>query len=85
MARRSVNYEQLRDGGGFEVSAKGEKIRFACCDCGLVHTMAFALEKNGNIGIALKRNVAATKYRRKAMKGGRQHSQDSSVSGAGQK
>ncbi len=31
----------------FEFKAKGEKFHFACCDCGLVHNIAIALEKNG--------------------------------------
>jgi hypothetical protein len=58
---KKIKYEQLSSGNNcFEVASKGERIRFACCDCGLVHWMAFAREKNGRIGIAVKRNVAAT-------------------------
>lgn len=59
-----IKYLQLEDNDKLEISANGERIRFACCDCGLVHSMAFAIEKNGNIGIAIKRNVSATRTRR---------------------
>lgn len=35
-------------------------LKFACCDCGLVHDIGLAIEKNGNLGIALRRNNRAT-------------------------
>jgi len=34
--------------------------RFACCDCGLVHNIAIAKEKNGRIGLAIERNNKST-------------------------
>lgn len=30
-------------------------LRFKCCDCELVHMMSFAVEDNGNLGIAIDR------------------------------
>lgn len=54
------------DGKGLELEphkrTKGafELLKFMCCDCGLVHTMSFAIEKNGNLGIAMKRNTRST-------------------------
>lgn len=43
-----------------------QMLKLACCDCGLVHDMAFAIEKNGNLGIALRRNNRATAAKRRA-------------------
>jgi hypothetical protein len=37
-----------------------ELLRLACCDCGLVHEIAFAIEENGKLGVAMKRNARAT-------------------------
>jgi hypothetical protein len=68
MTMPPIAYQQLRDGDALELRPKGEILRFACCDCGLVHKMAFAIEKNGNIGISWRRNIAATTNRRKQMK-----------------
>lgn len=61
-----MKYPRIIDGEGLELEPhkrrKGvfELLKFMCCDCGLVHTMAFAIEKNGNLGIAMKRNTRAT-------------------------
>lgn len=41
-------------------------LRFACCDCGLIHSMAFAVEKNGNLGVAVKRENQRTAAHRRA-------------------
>jgi nitroimidazol reductase NimA-like FMN-containing flavoprotein (pyridoxamine 5'-phosphate oxidase superfamily) len=63
---KSYLYLELEDGGRFEVDIKkSELLRLACCDCGLVHEIAFAIEKNGKLGIAMKRNSRATTARRK--------------------
>src|ERR1051325_8176750 len=35
-------------------------IHFKCCDCSLVHDIAFAKEKNGQLGIAVRRNNRRT-------------------------
>lgn len=48
-----------------------ERLKLACCDCGLLHDIAFAIEKNGNLGIALRRNNRATgQLRRRRQHGG---------------
>lgn len=60
-------YHILKDGEVFEVEAKGEVIKFGCCDCALVHRIAFALEKNGKIGVAMSRNQPETLRRRKKL------------------
>jgi uncharacterized Zn finger protein len=60
-----MKYHNLQDGERFEVEAIGEVIRFACCDCGLVHQIAFALEDNGRIGIAVKRDNRSTGQKRR--------------------
>lgn len=51
-----------------EFNPKGEKFYFACCDCGLVHTIAIAIEKNGKIGMAFKRNQKLTLQNRNSWK-----------------
>lgn len=61
-------FEQLKDGDTFELDPKGEVIKFACCDCGLVHNIAFAVEENGNIGVALERDIKSTEIMRKEIK-----------------
>ena len=66
-------YSVLQDGEGLELSATGEVFRLACCDCGLVHDVAVALEENGKIGIALRRNQRATGQRRRRMPNGRRN------------
>lgn len=49
--------------GGFEL------FKIKCCDCGLIHKMGFAVETNGNLGIALHRDNRATgQARRKKQK-----------------
>lgn len=60
--------EQIIDGKGIElVPYKGgfELLELICCDCKLVHRIAFAVEDNGNLGICMKRNVAATRAARR--------------------
>lgn len=63
MSRR---YPVLQDGEGIAVQP-GEILKLACCDCGLVHDVAFAYE-DGEIGIALRRNNRATGQRRRWMR-----------------
>jgi hypothetical protein len=64
----SRTYEQLIDGEGSTVPA-GQKFKFACCDCGLVHDMVLVPDENGKeIGIAVQRNKRATGQRRRQMK-----------------
>lgn len=60
-------YPVIEDGEGFEVES-GEIMRLACCDCGLIHDIGFAIEENGKIGVALKRNNRATAQRRRHLK-----------------
>lgn len=35
------------------------RLRLVCCDCGLTHLLAFAIEDNGNLGIAIDRESDA--------------------------
>lgn len=44
-------------------------LKLGCCDCGLVHRVAFAIERNGKLGIAMERDNRATSAARRAMKG----------------
>lgn len=64
--KRKVIYEQVYDDVGIELDiASGHILKIACCDCGLVHNMAFAIEENGMLGISMERNVSATTKRRR--------------------
>lgn len=55
-------YPKLKNYEGFSVDAKkGDRIYFACCDCGMVHCMAFAEERAdgvkepaGHLGVAFR-------------------------------
>ena len=60
-----MKYVQRIDGEGFTV-IPGQVTRWACCDCGLVHDLAFVVE-NGEIGVAARRNNRATAARRRAV------------------
>ncbi len=48
-------YPKLKDYEGFKIDPKKQIIRFACCDCGLVHEMAVVVAKRGEVEIAFKR------------------------------
>jgi hypothetical protein len=72
-----VRYKPVISGEGLELKPlKRSKrawqvLRLACCDCGLIHSLAFAVEDNGNLGIAVqleKRRTAAHR-RAKVFKG----------------
>ena len=58
-----MKYKKRKDGEGFEVHI-GTVYRITCCDCGLVHDVAFAYE-DGKLGMAAKRNNRATAQRRR--------------------
>lgn len=64
-----ARYFQIKDGEGFELSARVIH-RIACCDCGLVHNVVLVASRDRKtIGIAVKRNNRATSARRrKALK-----------------
>jgi len=64
----------MRSGDTMELQPRGRKgrawelLRMACCDCGLIHTIAFAVEANGNLGIAVRRENRATAAKRRGAK-----------------
>lgn len=66
----SKAYPKLISGEAFEVKLKRGVvvIKIGCCDCGLVHRMAFATDKK-SLGIAIARDSRATAAARRAMKG----------------
>jgi len=63
-----VKYIQRHDGEGFEVES-GKITRWACCDCGLIHDIAFVSNDGKPIGVAAQRNNRATAQRRRKIKG----------------
>ncbi len=59
-------YPKIIDGEGIEIDIENkELLSFACCDCGAIHTIAFAIEENGKLGMSLERDLDATIKRRK--------------------
>lgn len=55
-----TKYPKFNDCEGVLLDPDEEYFRFACCDCGLVHTMAVVPEGDGKIGVAFKREPRAT-------------------------
>lgn len=54
-------YTVLRNRGAFEVDdRRGEQVKFACCECSLVHRIAFAREGTGRLGVAVAVDRAET-------------------------
>lgn len=45
-----------------------EGLRLACCDCGLVHQLRFAVNDQGHILMAIRRHIEATKQQREAVR-----------------
>ncbi len=54
-----TKYRKLKDYEGVDIDREDGLFRFACCDCGLVHTMAFVVEDK-EIGVACRRENRAT-------------------------
>ena len=52
-------YQKLTEGDVIELNAKENTLNFACCDCGLVHRIAFGIHGQ-DLGIAMERNDRAT-------------------------
>lgn len=48
--------------GGFEI------LKMKCCDCGLIHKLAFAIEENGKLGIAIERATKLARRKRQIKK-----------------
>ncbi len=63
-----MKYIKREDYDGIEIDPRVGLHRFSCCDCGLVHDMAVAMEDNGNIGLAFKRNNRAMAQVRRHLK-----------------
>jgi uncharacterized Zn finger protein len=63
-----MKYQKLKNEDRIELNfdnGQSEVFKIACRDCGLVHKMAIALERNGKIGVAVQQDVQATVKRRK--------------------
>lgn len=54
----------LRDGEGISLRSR-QRFLFRCCDCSLVHRVVLVAGKGGWIGMAVKRDKAATKRARR--------------------
>ena len=69
-----MKYPVVIDGEGIELKPRGRSkrawqiLRVACCDCGLIHSLAFAVEKSGNLGIAVRRENRRTAAHRRSKK-----------------
>jgi len=56
-------YPIIQSGQWVRPSKKG--YRFACCDCGLVHRMEFAIQRGRVVMRAFRDHLATAKLRRK--------------------
>lgn len=61
-----MKYQSWQDGEGIEFKS-GERFKFACCDCGLVHEICL-VSRGRKIGMAIKRNQRATAAKRRQRK-----------------
>lgn len=62
-------FPKLKDGQVLEINlAKKEMLRLQCCDCGLVHRIAFTVKDNGKLGIGMKREKRTTNQQRKTFR-----------------
>lgn len=57
-------YPKLKDYEGFEIDSKDTIIRFACCDCGLIHDMKIAVIGKRGIELVQKVGVAFKRFNR---------------------
>lgn len=53
-------YPKLNDGEGFTFDPTETYLRFACCDCGLVHEFAFDVKGKKELLMAMQRQKRAT-------------------------
>ena len=53
-------YYHIEDGDTIELNKRGETIKFGCCDCGLIHKFSIAIQKNGRVGVMIRRDNRAT-------------------------
>ncbi len=72
IAVKRTKYAKLRDYEAF-IFGRDTTVRFACCDCGLVHDMVVVDEKRGQHGVAFRRNKRATAQLRRYNYGYLQH------------
>ncbi len=60
-------YPKLRDYDGFTIDPKEQTIRFACCDCALVHDMRVVITGKKKVQILFRRfNRGTAQLRRYA-------------------
>ena len=43
----SSKFERLEDGQVYEINLKEQYLKYACCDCGMVHSIQFKVSDNG--------------------------------------
>jgi len=55
-----AKYRKLEDFEEITLKYKDGILAFACCDCGLVHQIAFHVYRGGVLGMAHKRHSKAT-------------------------
>lgn len=57
-----TKYPKMEDGTQFSLDMRNELWRFACCDCGLVHSMAFSVDERdrGRLIMTIVREPRAT-------------------------
>lgn len=54
-----TKYTKLANDEGYIIDSNEERLRLACCDCGMVHTYVFIMKGNKHeklAGVSLKKN-----------------------------
>lgn len=82
MSGAKGRYPRIKDYEGFEIDPKEEMLRLACCDCGLVHSIAIVVSREnpykmpvspGMVKLAFRREPRATAQLRRHKFGGLQN------------
>lgn len=55
-----TQYSKLDDDVGQLIDPKEHTLRFACCDCGLVHDLFIEVQEDGKVALFFRRNNRST-------------------------
>lgn len=59
-----ARYPKLKDYEGFDIDSKDTILRFACCDCGLIHDMKIAVISKRGVELARRVQVVFKRFNR---------------------
>jgi hypothetical protein len=59
-----MRYKKLKSKDLIKLNVKKENLKFACCDCGLIHLFDFTINKDELFISVVRDNRATAQYRR---------------------